>query len=311
MEDKALISVIMPAYNAESYIADAINSVIHQTYNNWELIIINDGSNDKTEEIVKEASLKDKRIIYIYQKNGRQGKARNLGISKSKGIYLAFLDADDIWLPEKLDVQILEIQKRNADLVFADSYFFNDNEVSDISKKMNIPTSVFYDKTSLKLFLKENRIPILTVLVKKEKVINVGGFSEILDIQNVEDYHLWLKLLMSNCVFYSSDHILAKYRVHESSATSADKLALNKIPNAFFDLLQLFPNYKKDIEEELKLRFKLIYKRNLFTKSEMAIWIKRNTKYLSKSKISFIYLLLNLMLPTKITKRSLIYLLNV
>ena len=247
----------MPAYNAEYYINDAINSVINQTYNNWELIIIDDGSIDNTAKVINEWVLKDKRIQYYYQENGKQGKARNFGISKSSGLYLTFLDADDIWLPEKLAIQTTVIQQKEVDLVFSDSYVFNDNEIFNISKKMNIPSEVFYDKNSVTLFLKGNRIPILTVLLKKEKVIAVKGFSEDLEIQNVEDYHLWLKLLMSNCVFYSSDNVLAKYRIHNNSATSADKLVIDKIPNVFFDLLKNFPNYREQIKMELKLKMSL------------------------------------------------------
>lgn len=310
MEDKMLISVIMPAYNAEAYIGDAIKSVINQTYDNWELIIIDDGSTDKTGEIVNGFMKIDHRIQYLYQENGRQGKARNFGISKSNGFYIAFLDADDLWLPEKLAVQIVEIQAKNTDLVFADSYFFNDNEFMDTSRKMDVLPSVFYDKNALQSFLEINKIPILTVLVKKEKIVEVGGFSEKLEIQNVEDYHLWLKLLMHDCVFYSSEHILASYRVHAHSATSEDKLALNKVLSAFYDLIQLFPNHKKQIEQELKIKFNVIYKRNLFKKAEMIIWIKRNTQYLSKTKTNCFYLFLNFLLPTKFTKRALIYILN-
>ncbi|MHB1105095.1 MAG: glycosyltransferase family 2 protein [Lutibacter sp.] len=310
MGNNELVSVIMPAYNAESYIREAISSVITQTYSIWELIIIDDGSTDTTAKIVNEWLLKDNRIQYYYQENGKQGKARNFGISKSKGVYLAFLDADDIWLSEKLEIQIKEIQNKNVDLVFADSYIFKNDDILDISQKINIIPTVFYDKSSLNFFLKENRIPILTVLVKREKIINVNCFSEELDIQNVEDYHLWLKLLMSNCIFYSSSCILAKYRLHDNSATSGDKLAISKIPNAFFDLLKLYPSFKKQIEQEMKLKFKIIYKRTHFTKPELTIWIIRNTQYLLKSQISYFYLFLNFMLPTKITKRFLIYILN-
>lgn len=309
MENNELVSVIMPAYNAESYIRQAINSVIEQTYTNWELIIVDDGSTDTTAKIIKDCLVNENRIQYYYQENGKQGKARNLGISKSKGIYLAFLDADDLWLSQKLEIQLKEIKIKNVDLIFSDSYLFYD-DILDVSKKMNIPTGVFYDKSSLKSFLEGNKIPILTVLAKREKVLNVGGFSEVLNIQNVEDYHLWLKLIMSNAVFYSSDFVLAKYRIHSNSVTSKDKQVLDKIPNAFFDLLQIYPNYKEQIEIGLKFKFNFIYKSNLFTKSELAFWIKKNTQYLSKSKISYLYLLLNYLLPTKITKRFLIYLLN-
>jgi len=108
---------------------------------------------------------------------------------------------------------------------------------------------------------------------------------------------------MSNCVFYSSNHILAKCRIHNNSTTSIDKVVLHKIPNVFYDLIQLYPSYKKKIEQELKLKFKFIYKRNLFTKPELAIWIKMNTKYLSKSQMTSLYLGLNFFLPTKFTKK--------
>lgn len=307
---KYLVSIIMPAYNAESFIGDAIISVINQTYSNWELIIVDDGSTDKTAEKMKSWLEKESRIQYFYQDNGKQGKARNLGISKAKGYYLAFLDADDFWMPEKLEIQIKEIQENNVDLVFSDSYRFVNQEVCDVSKRMNVKTAFFSGKKALQLFLEANRIPILTVLVKKEKVEAVGCFSESMDIQNAEDYHLWLKLLISNAVFYSSDLVLAKYRLHNNSVTAQDSLATTKLLEVFFDLLQLYPGYKKEIEEGLQSKFKIIYKTNLFTKTELAVWIKKNINYLSKSKLNYVYLVLNLLLPTKVTKRLLMYLLN-
>ena len=304
------ISIIMPAYNASNYIGEAITSVIAQTFTSWELIIVDDGSVDATAKIANEWVTKDQRIQYYYQENGKQGKARNLGISKSKGVYLAFLDADDIWMPEKLEIQLQEIKEKNVDLVFSDSYIIRDAFEAIKNKRMNIPNGVFYAKDDLNSFLEENKIPILTVLVKKEKVVDVGGFSEVLDVQNVEDYHLWLKLLMTNCAFYASGNVLAEYRIHNHSATANDKQALDKIPAAFFDLLQQYPSYKSQIRQELKIKFKLLYKRNLFTKDELSIWIKKNTQYFSKTQLSYLYLLLNFLLPTKVTKRILIYLLN-
>jgi glycosyltransferase involved in cell wall biosynthesis len=305
-----LISIIMPAYNAELFINDSINSVIAQTYSNWELIIIDDGSTDSTAKKVSHYLICENRIQYYYQENGKQGKARNLGITKSKGEYLAFLDADDMWLPDKLKFQIEFIQEKKVDLVFASSYIFNDDEIMDVSRKINVINNVYYDKNSLGIFLERNRIPILTVLVKKDKVINVNGFSELIFIQNIEDYHLWLKLLMSDCVFYSSDNIVAKYRLHDNSVTFSDKFAISKLPDMFFNLLQLYPNYKIQIEIGLKEKFKLIYRSNLFEKAELNIWIKKNTYYLLKFKMQYLYLFLNYLLPTKVTKRVLIYILN-
>jgi teichuronic acid biosynthesis glycosyltransferase TuaG len=310
MQSKELVSVIMPAYNASNYIEEAIASVVVQTYVDWELIIVDDGSTDTTAEKVQTWLEKESRIQYYYQDNGKQGKARNLGISKSKGEYLAFLDADDLWMPEKLEIQIEQIKQNNIDLVFSDSYRFVNKEVMDVSRRMNVKTTFFSGKKALQLFLEANRIPILTVLVKKEKVEAVGCFSESMDIQNAEDYHLWLKLLISNAKFYSFDAVLAKYRLHNNSVTAQDKLATNKLLYVYIDLLKLYPLYKKELEQELKSKFKIIYKTNLFTKTELAVWIKKNINYLSKSKLNYVYLGLNLFLPTKVTKRLLMYLLN-
>jgi glycosyltransferase involved in cell wall biosynthesis len=305
-----LISIIIPTYNSAELIGAAIDSVLAQTYQNWECIIVDDGSTDNTLKLCNQYIKLDSRVKYLYQENGKQGKARNLGISKANGFYLAFLDADDLWLPEKLSVQIVQIQKHDVDLVFSDSYVFNDNALNNLSQKMNVLDAILYDKNSMQLFLEINKVPILTVLVKREKVLSVGGFSENLDIQNVEDYHLWLKLLMTNCMFYSSSRILAKYRIHNTAATSSDKLSLDKIPVAFFDLIQLYPRYKGQIEFELKLKFKRIYKTKLFTKSELGVWIKKNTTYLSKSKVTQFYLFLNFLFPAKVTKRILMLILN-
>src|SRR5690349_25117803 len=100
-----LISVIMPAYNAEKFVAESISSVITQTYKNWELIIVDDGSTDNTKNIIEEFAKHDARIKYIYQENAKQGKARNTGIAMAKSGLVAFLDADDLWLPQMLESQ--------------------------------------------------------------------------------------------------------------------------------------------------------------------------------------------------------------
>lgn len=304
------VSIIMPCYNAEQFIEQSISSVLNQTYKNWELIIVDDGSTDSTFDLVSEWVVRDNRIRYFFQVNGKQGKARNLGILNAKGPYLSFLDADDLWLPEKLEIQIKEIMEKKVDLVFSNSYLFENNDVDNTDYHMEVDGGVYYDQNSIKLFLEGNRIPILTVLVKKEKVLNVNCFTEKLDIQNVEDYHLWLKLLISGCSFYSSLNILSKYRIHNKSATAVDKVVLNKIPNAFFDLSIRYPSYRKIILKEIKIKFNLIYQGNSFSKEVLADWIKKNTLYISKVKCRYLYLLLNFALPTKVTKRILIHILN-
>src|SRR5262249_23306047 len=101
-----VVSIIMPAYNAGKYIADSIQSVLAQTYSDWELIVVDDGSADNTASIVQQFVTRDSRINYFFQENGRLGKARNTGIKEARGALIAFLDSDDLWLETKLELQL-------------------------------------------------------------------------------------------------------------------------------------------------------------------------------------------------------------
>lgn len=116
----AVVSIIIPAYNAEKYISDTIDSVLKQTYTSWELIIVNDGSKDKTEEIIR-TFLTNPNIRYFSQSNSGVSVARNIGIAQSKGNYIAFLDSDDIWLPDNLEKK-MNLLEHNPDIdwVFSD-----------------------------------------------------------------------------------------------------------------------------------------------------------------------------------------------
>tara|TARA_R110002126_G_scaffold6945_2_gene34940 strand:+ start:13 stop:957 length:945 start_codon:yes stop_codon:yes gene_type:complete len=308
--NKPVVSVIMPAYNASGYIQEAINSVIAQTYTKWELIIIDDGSTDSTSEIIINNCNQDLRIHYFYQENGKQGKARNLGLYHARGPYIAFLDADDLWQPEKLEIQLEEIIVKNVDLVFANSYVFNNDTVSDRSRKFKILNQVFKGEEALKLFLEVNRIPILTVLAKKEKILLVDGFSEKRVIQNAEDYHLWLKMLISGFVFYGSEKTLASYRVHNESSTSQDKLASKQLPEVFFDLLQKKSDVKQMILYALKKELRKRYSGKFYMKSEFNVIIDENCRYLDKPYYAFIFKVMNFFIGTKMTKKFLNHLLN-
>ena len=220
-QNNYLVSVIMPAYNAEKYILQSIESVIQQTYSNWELIIVDDGSTDGTAKIIKRKSENDGRIKYFYQQNSKQGKARNLAIKNSSGKYLAFLDADDLWHPEKLFKQINCIQEKSVDLVFSDCYVFKNN-VNDVSHKMNTYKGVLKGEQALKLFLEVNQIPILTVMANRESIIAAGNFTDDSSIQNAEDYHLWMKMILNGSTFFGMDEALSYYRIHENQNTKQD-----------------------------------------------------------------------------------------
>jgi glycosyltransferase involved in cell wall biosynthesis len=225
----------MPAYNSEDYIEASILSVINQTYKNWELIVVDDGSTDNTAAIVKSMQVKYNKIIYLHQANGRQAKARNYGIEKSSGALLAFLDSDDLWLPEKLEKSISLFDYNSYDLLFTESYATSDTLINleEIHyQKMGVRAGQYSGNLALKQFIECNRIPILTVLVKKEKVIEVGGFDE--NCVPAEDYDLWIRLLKKGSEFIASNEALSIYRLQQNSSTASDRLATAAVLKCFY-----------------------------------------------------------------------------
>ncbi len=214
MEAPVLISVIMPACNAEQYIAQSIETVINQTYPHWELIVVDDGSTDNTKQIVLQNIEKDKRIKYFYQSNGGQGKARNHGIKYASGDWIAFLDADDLWMPPKLELQLQTLILNGVDLVFSDVSVIDEKGIQ-IRNTWGVEQQKYDGVNSLVSFLKSNKIPLLTVLAKKNAVLHVNGFSESYDLQYIEDYDLWIRMLQNGSTFISTNDMLAAYRMFE------------------------------------------------------------------------------------------------
>jgi teichuronic acid biosynthesis glycosyltransferase TuaG len=208
------VSVIMPAYNAERYIAASIQSVLVQTYSDWELIVVDDGSTDGTASVVRQCSASDSRVKYVYRENGRLGKARNTGIANSKGSLIAFLDADDLWLREKLERQVEALNDTKADVVFTNGFTFHGDDTRDETTTFPIVCGRFIGAQMLDLLLLENRIPVLSVLMRKETFNQAGPFEEDLPYHGSEDYDLWLKLAKHGAVFYGMDENLVRYRRH-------------------------------------------------------------------------------------------------
>jgi len=197
------VSVVIPTYNCAQYIAEAIESVLNQTYKDFEIIVIDDGSTDNTQEIIKPYLNK---IKYIYQQNSGPSAARNRGIKEANGEYIAFLDADDIWLPQKLELQIKFMETYfNIGLTFTDMSFFSDKKgiiKNSFLKNMKIfnklcvqSLSSYEKKFSEKIFnalIEENFIPTPSVIVKKQCFNKVGLFDETLFV--VEDRDMWLRI---------------------------------------------------------------------------------------------------------------------
>lgn len=226
-EAQPLVTVITPIFNAQNFIAETIESVIDQTYQNWEMIIVDDCSTDNSRDIVKKYEVKDSRIklIELEVNFGGPARPRNVGLDISKGDYLAFLDADDVWLENKLQVQISEMLVNNLDFTSTDSKFIDDNSIDTIINKHKIV--IFFKKIKRKATLsdviKGNFIRASSAIVSKNFI---SKFDENKDFIGVEDIYLWMKILNEKSVRYKyiTDKLI-KYRV---SSTSLSERGVNQ-----------------------------------------------------------------------------------
>jgi glycosyltransferase involved in cell wall biosynthesis len=252
-----LVSVIIPAFNSERYLSDAVESVLNQTYKNFELIVVNDGSTDRTEEILKQYF---DRIQYIYQHNKGVAAARNTGIRVSKGEYVAFLDSDDIWAKNNLRLQINYL-KNNPDigLIYGEIVNFNGHETDEElwSVIMETPRPkghIFQDLILACLFQTS------TVMVRRRVLDTVGFFNESLPLG--EDYDLWLRIAANHKVGYVPD-MLCKYRRHASSLTATNLLEMPWELKVVERALKMFPQEKEKIPSlKLRKRFAKTYFHN-------------------------------------------------
>ena len=216
--ENPLVSIITPCYNSEKFIAETIQSVQNQTYQNWEMIIVDDGSSDATVAIVDQIALSDKRIvIYKLEKNSGTGIARNRALERALGKYIAFLDADDLWKPEKLEKQVTFLQDNNLPFTFS-FYDCIDEKGKSLGKRVEAPFNLKYRQ----LFFC-NYVGNLTGIYNTDYFKKI----EISSIRKRQDWMLWLTILRKIKVAYPVAESLAYYRIRENSI-SASKFNLLK-----------------------------------------------------------------------------------
>lgn len=213
-----LVSVIMPVYNAENHVAESIASVIAQSYTNWELLIIDDVSADGSLKIATAIAAKEKRIK-IFSTGTRSGSAstRNTGITHASGKYIAFLDADDIWMNNKLERQISFMMEKEIQFSFTD-YEIIKADGRRTHKIISCPGHITYRQ-----LLRSNTIGCLTA------VYDAGSLGKMYmpDIVKRQDYGLWLNILRTGITGYGINESLALYRTGHS-ALSSNKLSVLK-----------------------------------------------------------------------------------
>ncbi|RXE84727.1 glycosyltransferase family 2 protein [Pseudoalteromonas sp. A757] len=214
----------MPAYNVGEFIGESIDSVLNQTYDNWELIIVNDNSSDSTLEVVA-PYLIDQRIKLINNDTNLGGAgSRNIAIKESKGRYIAFLDSDDLWYSNKLSVHIEFMEKNNVGFTYSDyKQFYNDKNNTPIFSPI---------KVNYKQMLKSNFIGCLTV------VYDVDKFGKFFfpETKKRHDFALWLNMLKKFDFAYNVGEVLASYRVHNASLSSNKKDAFQSYLYILYNL---------------------------------------------------------------------------
>lgn len=309
MNDK-IVSIIIPTYNRANCIRETITSVLNQTYQNFEIIIIDDGSIDNTKEIIQ--AFLDERIKYIYQEhNGLPASARNKGLKLAKGEYIAFLDSDDLWFPQKLKIQINFMKENPSILLVATNglIFTLKPNMKVLSLKNNI-------KISFKELLQNNIIINSSVMMRKNVIQIIGFLDESSVLRYGEDCDYWLRLLnlKNNSILILKD-ILVKYRDSKNS-----RIKLYKDPSFFKQKYRiksyiyrkynsLYQNDTDKLLRELLYQYKIsIIRKNIITKKISLLKLLRDNKLKTSSKLLFLidYLIYKFNIPNLIVKIKII-----
>lgn len=236
----------MPAFNSEAFIKEAISSVLVQTFRELELIIVDDGSTDNTKNIAEVFMAADSRVKYFFQENGGQGKARNLGINSSAGDFIAFLDADDVWSPDKLTKQMALFNNVEIGLVYCDAECIGESKFTGV---LGSQISKPFVGLVTKQLIWKNFIANSSVVVRRNILELVGLFNETNNFRTIEDYDLWLRASRF-CKFGFLNENLVKYRYVQKINSVADSLkSYRKTFFLYFGLLKrkIFFLYMGDI----------------------------------------------------------------
>lgn len=218
------VSVIIPVYNGENYIREALESVFAQTFRDLEVIVVNDGSTDRTEEYLRSYS---GRIVYLTNGHKGPGPSRNLGIKAARGDLIAFLDADDLWLPKKIQRQV-EVAERYPEfgVITTDAAVFDHSGILAASSKGGEPIASGH---VIEKLLFRNWIGLSCAMVRRECLQKVGGFDEDPFVTG-EDWVLWMRIAADYPVYFV-DEVLVHYRLHPQSYSRAN------LEKQFLDLL--------------------------------------------------------------------------
>jgi glycosyltransferase involved in cell wall biosynthesis len=224
MHDSIFFSVMICCYNSEKYLRETLDSIINQTYKNWEIVAINDGSTDKTEDILLEYKSKGVPITYFRQKNQGFAAARNKAMELSKGEWIAIIDHDDVCLPKRLEIQASHVRENpSANLFFANTVYFDDDgiEIRRHFDRFN-PCGLNLTKGKAMNSLLANGCFVATqsVVFNKEAALSIGGFDT--SYKFVVDYNFFLRM-GSTFDLFGAEELVSKWRIHKDQVTQKMK----------------------------------------------------------------------------------------
>lgn len=229
MTSVGLVSVVMPAHNADRFLKESIESVVAQSYENWELLLVDDGSRDRTREIADAFARRDSRIrVFHHEKARGPAEARNTALENAKGQYVAFLDSDDVWLTEKLQVQVGLMKKHDWAMSFHE-YRRMTVDGKEVGRLIRVPTERSYSQ-----LLKHNVVGCLTAMVDVAKTGPIRMRAE-----GYDDFILWLDVLKRGYKAYGIQQDLARYRRVPGSVSFSWRRAARWVWGIYRDVEQL------------------------------------------------------------------------
>ncbi|PIR72625.1 MAG: hypothetical protein COU42_00605 [Candidatus Nealsonbacteria bacterium CG10_big_fil_rev_8_21_14_0_10_36_24] len=281
--ENPLVSIIIPTYNASAYIADAVDSAVKQTYLNKEIIVVDDGSTDDTKKILA-PYIRDGFIKYIFQKNKGLSGARNTAIREANGEYIALLDADDFFLPEKVERQIRYLETHTeCDISYCDLYhFYEDNPLKLLKLQYN-----YYSGNDVLLHLiKGNFIAPLAVVLRKNVFDRFGYFDE--NLKRSEDLEFWIRVALNGGRICFLPEILGKLRMRKTGNLQDSKGQ----PAVKLTNLEILDHLNSEMNKIEKKKYKLNYYRGMYAFKTAAAHLlngEKKSAYLFVNKALFVY----------------------